>query len=42
MPLTPGTRLALRQAQGDLEQRREVGIDDITAQIEAVAQERPR
>ena len=33
MALTPGTRLALRQAQGDLEQGRKVGVYQITAPL---------
>jgi len=35
MTLAAGTRLALRQAQGDLEQGRKVGPYDIQAAIDA-------
>ena len=35
MTLSAGTRLALRQAQGDLEQGRKVGPYDIQAAIDA-------
>jgi serine/threonine protein kinase len=31
MPLSPGTRIAHRQAQGDLEQGRKVGPSEVTS-----------